>query len=87
MTATWPCGHPYTAKNTRITNTDRPCCRECHLAYCRYYNARTRGKDAERPRKPIEPVAPEVLSAEAYGSRRLLEGYAAYYERHVAPTA
>ena len=85
MTDTWPCGHPDTPENTRRSNHGKLRCRQCHVEACRDYRRIKAGKAPLRAPKIV--IEPERLSAEAYGSRRLLEGYAAYFERHVAPTA
>lgn len=66
-------------------------CKECHHAAKRRWRERKREiASGEKPAlktgpKPDQTVKTEAepLTAEALGSRRLLEAYARYYERHV----
>lgn len=96
MTGTFGCGHPRTPENEVKMGIARPRinCRICRLAAKSRWRERARAiAEGDAKRKPgpapiVEPTpANDGMSPEAYGSRRLLEAYARYYEKHVRRSA
>lgn len=86
------CGHLRTPDNVEVVGKQTARCRKCRIAAKRRWRERqreiTQGAVRLKPGPaPATVPANDGMSPEAYGSRRLLEAYARYYEKHVRRSA